>query len=87
MPLATAAADPLDEVRENTPDLLLNLSASPWHQGKQSVRREVLAKVATKCGCPVIYVNLVGGNDELIFDGASMAVNANGERISYLPAF
>ena len=81
------ATDPLNEVREVSPDLLLNLSASPWHQGKQAVRREVLAKVATKCGCPVIYVNLVGGNDELIFDGASMAANADGERISHLPAF
>jgi NAD+ synthase (glutamine-hydrolysing) len=81
------ATDPLNEVREVSPDLLLNLSASPWHQGKQSVRRELLAKVATKCACPVAYVNLVGGNDELIFDGASMAANADGERISHLPAF
>ncbi len=81
------ATDPLNEVREVSPDLLLNLSASPWHQGKQAVRHEVLAKVATKCACPVIYVNLVGGNDELIFDGASMAANADGERISHLPAF
>jgi NAD+ synthase (glutamine-hydrolysing) len=81
------AADPLKEVREDSPEFLLNLSASPWHQGKQAVRRELMAKVATKCECPVIYVNLVGGNDELIFDGASMAVNANGERISHLPAF
>jgi NAD+ synthase (glutamine-hydrolysing) len=81
------AADPLKEVREDSPEFLLNLSASPWHQGKQAVRRELMAKVATKCECPVIYVNLVGGNDELIFDGASMAVNADGERISHLPAF
>jgi NAD+ synthase (glutamine-hydrolysing) len=81
------AADPLKEVREDSPEFLLNLSASPWHQGKQAVRCELMAKVATKCECPVIYVNLVGGNDELIFDGASMAVNADGERISHLPAF
>jgi NAD+ synthase (glutamine-hydrolysing) len=81
------AADPLKEVREDSPDFLLNLSASPWHQGKQAVRREVLAKVASNCACPVAYVNLVGGNDELVFDGASMAVNADGELIANLPAF
>ena len=81
------SADPVAEIREHSPDLLLNLSASPWHQGKQSVRRELMTQVAGKCGCPVIYVNLVGGNDELVFDGASMAVDANGESISHLPAF
>ena len=81
------SADPLNEVQENTPDFLLNISASPWHKDKQSVRRELLNKVANKCNCPVIYVNLVGGNDELIFDGSSMAVDADGERISHLTAF
>ena len=79
--------DPLEEVAQAQPDLILNLSASPWHRGKQERRRELLAKVAGKCACPIAYVNLVGGNDELIFDGGSMAVNADGETLSVLPSF
>jgi len=78
-------SNPLDDLGEV--DLLLNLSASPWHQGKQALRRELLGKVAVKCACPVAYVNLVGGNDELIFDGGSMAVAANGTSLAILPGF
>ncbi len=77
--------DPLENLGEV--DLLLNLSASPWHQGKQSMRRGLLAKVAAKCACPVAYVNLVGGNDELIFDGGSMAVTADGTTLTTLSTF
>ncbi len=80
-------SNPLDDLGESPPDLLLNLSASPWHRGKQAIRRELLAKVATRCACPLVYVNLVGGNDELIFDGASMAVAADGAPVAVLPAF
>ena len=62
--------------------LIINASASPWHLGKNQVRREMLAQLAAKTGCPVVYCNLVGGNDELIFDGASLAFNARGELLA-----
>lgn len=59
--------------------LLLNISASPWHLGKNQTRRDMLSNLAAKTSCPLLYCNLVGGNDELIFDGASMAFDAGGQ--------
>ena len=79
--------DPLDEVAAARPDLILNLSASPWHLGKQAERHDLLAKVTAKCGCPLAYLNVTGGNDELIFDGASLALDAQGGPLARLPAF
>ena len=69
------AHDPLDEIAQENPDLLINLSASPWHIRKDEQRIELLGRVAKKCKCPVVYVNAVGGNDELVFDGFSLSVN------------
>jgi len=62
--------------------LILNISASPWHLGKQKTRYEMLASLARKAKCPVAYCNLVGGNDELIFDGESLVFNATGTLIA-----
>lgn len=62
--------------------LLLNISASPWHLGKNRVRQQLLAALAVKGRCPVLYCNLVGGNDELIFDGASLALDAQGRLLA-----
>jgi NAD+ synthetase len=58
------------------------MSASPWHLGKHRVRREMLASLAAKTRCPVVYCNLVGGNDELVFDGASVAFNREGRLVA-----
>ncbi|RME95541.1 MAG: NAD+ synthase [Verrucomicrobia bacterium] len=57
---------------------LLNLSASPWHLGKNRVRHEMLATLARRLHVPLLYCNSVGGNDELIFDGASLALDREG---------
>jgi NAD+ synthetase len=62
--------------------ILFNISASPWNLGKNKVRREMLSRLAAKSNCPLLYCNLVGGNDELVFDGASLAFNARGELIA-----
>jgi NAD+ synthetase len=62
--------------------LILNISASPWHLGKNRLRREMLANLAAKAACPLVYCNLVGGNDELVFDGASLVFNARGELLA-----
>ena len=80
-------ADPLDEIASEKPDFLINLSASPWYSGKECLRIELLAGVARKVDCPVVYVNSVGGNDELVFDGFSLSLNANGELITSSRSF
>lgn len=58
--------------------LILNLSSSPYHAGKWETRRELVARHARDSGCPVAYCNLVGGQDELVFDGGSMVVAPDG---------
>lgn len=58
--------------------VLFNLSASPWHLGKDRTREEMLRSLAGKSGVPVVYCNLVGGNDELIFDGGSLVMGSTG---------
>ena len=71
--------DPLDKMEADCPDLLINLSASPWFLGKERNRLQLLQKVVHKLNCPVSYVNAVGGNDELIFDGSSTTLDKNGK--------
>jgi NAD+ synthetase len=61
--------------------LLLNLSASPWHLGKNETRRAMLSSLASKAKVPLIYCNAVGGNDELVFDGASLVLNGAGQTV------
>ncbi|NKB23952.1 MAG: NAD+ synthase [Kiritimatiellae bacterium] len=68
-------------------DLLINLSASPYHKGKRSLREKVLKQTASKLQIPIAYCNLVGGQDELVFDGASMALSPTGETIARGPQF
>jgi NAD+ synthase (glutamine-hydrolysing) len=79
--------DPIDEIAGQKPDLLLNLSASPWYLKKDRHRIELLGEVAKKCDCPIIYLNAVGGNDELVFDGMSMSVNRAGDPVSISDSF
>lgn len=71
--------NPLPIIAKDTPDLLINLSASPWHQGKQERRLQILKKTVQEIGCPICYVNSIGGNDELIFDGGSLTIGEKGE--------
>lgn len=59
--------------------LLININASPYHHGKEAERMELLRARARQGNMPVVYVNLVGGQDELVFDGRSLAVSADGE--------
>jgi NAD+ synthase (glutamine-hydrolysing) len=68
-------------------DILFNVSASPWHLGKNRVRHAMLASLVAKTRCPLVYCNLVGGNDELIFDGASLVFNASGGLVARGAAF
>lgn len=81
------ATDPLKILAQEKVDLIFNLSASPWHNEKNEIRSTLITDAASQCHCPVIYCNLVGGNDELIFDGRSLVANSSGEAISALAAF
>lgn len=67
--------------------LMLNLNASPFHQGKQEEREAIVAARAREGNMPVVYVNLVGGQDELVFDGGSVVVSRQGETCFRAPAF
>ena len=79
--------DPLKDMAAQGLDLVLNLSASPWHNEKNELRASLLKGAARQCGCPVVYCNAVGGNDELIFDGRSLAVDGQGRIMAGMEAF
>jgi NAD+ synthase (glutamine-hydrolysing) len=79
--------DPAADLVAAGVDLLLNISASPWHLGKESTRLSMLRSLCAKSGVPVLYCNLAGGNDELVFDGRSLAFNAEGGLLAEGAAF
>ncbi|KAA3621535.1 MAG: NAD+ synthase [Proteobacteria bacterium] len=81
------SAPVVDAVGEGA-EIILNLNASPFHINK-SVERETLivGSVARRLGVPVVYTNLVGGQDELVFDGASFVVDGDGHVVHRMPAF
>ncbi len=78
---------PIDQLSSEPIDLLVNLSASPWHIDKNEIRERLVSDIAKSCQAPLVYVNAVGGNDELIFDGRSMVADAQGELIAGLASF
>lgn len=70
--------DPVDELVEAGAEMILNLSASPYHLGKPAVRREMISEIAREAGVPVVYCNSIGANDQLVFDGHSLVAMADG---------
>ncbi|RRJ95534.1 hypothetical protein Ga0100231_015780 [Opitutaceae bacterium TAV4] len=68
-------------------DLMVNLSASPWQQEKETLRLQLVADTARALRAPVVYCNAIGGNDELIFDGRSLTVDAGGRLLARLASF
>jgi NAD+ synthetase len=79
--------DPLEELMREHPAVHINLSSSPFWHGKRATRRDMLAAIARRDGIPVLICNQVGGNDSLIFDGSSFALNARGEVIAQAASF
>jgi NAD+ synthase (glutamine-hydrolysing) len=79
-------ADPARQAADSAAALLVNLNASPFHAGKQAQREQLVAERARETGLPVMYVNLVGGQDELVFDGASFVVSHDGDLVQRAPA-
>ena len=80
-------ANPVESLVEEGAEVLINISASPWHLGKNQVRQAMLENTVTKVRRPLVYCNAVGGNDELIFDGGSLALNAEGRAMGCAPYF
>lgn len=79
--------DPVAELASAGVSVLLNPSCSPWHVGKALERRRMIADLAARHELPIVFVNQVGGNDELIFDGGSFAADARGRIHAALPLF
>ena len=80
-------AEPAAAACADGAELLLVLNASPYHQGKRSDRQRALSARARENHVPVIYCNLVGGQDDLLFDGQSMLFDADGKLLALAPAF
>lgn len=79
--------DPIADLARQGMDLLINISASPYFLNKEDVRCRLMSKHARDYGIPVIYVNQVGANDELIFDGQSIFIDRSGRIAALMPAF
>lgn len=79
--------DPVEETARAGATALLNIAASPYSAGKIRLREEMLRAIAVKRGIPVIYVNLVGGNDSLVFDGASCVLDPRGQVLARAAVF
>jgi NAD+ synthase (glutamine-hydrolysing) len=75
--------DPVKELIAQGAEAIINISASPWHDGKERVRLEMFQRVARDESVPLAQVNLVGANDELIFDGHSVVLNQQGEPLAF----
>ncbi len=80
-------SDFLTPLKRMKPDLVVNLSASPFHAGKWKERETVAKAAARALGAPVAYCNLVGGQDELVFDGGSFVIRPDGRKIHQAPLF
>ena len=80
-------AEPAANARANGAELLLVMNASPYHLEKDNTRLAVLKERTQATGLAVVYLNMVGGQDELVFDGGSCALNSKGELVMAMPQF
>ncbi len=78
---------PIRQAKAAGAELILNLNSSPFHRGKRNERWELVGSKAERFGLPVVYVNQVGAQDELVFDGGSFAADANGDIVAAAPNF
>jgi NAD+ synthetase len=79
--------EPVRALVEQGAEIILNLSASPFSLNKPAIRNEMVSALARAYNRPICYCNAVGGNDQLVFDGNSIAVNSAGQLIAQLPGF
>lgn len=78
---------PIESLQRAGIDLLLNLSASPFESGKPAKRRAMMSGIARRLDVPLVYANLVGGNDQLVFDGHSLVIDRAGAVVAQFPGF
>ncbi len=79
--------DPASAAADEGAQLLLTLNASPYHKAKQDTRRDIAGARVDENSIPLVYCNLAGGQDELVFDGNSFALDSTGKLVAQLPAF
>ena len=79
--------DPVEELVHGGAKVVISINASPYHKDKRALRRDIFAAAARRHRVPVIYVNQVGGNDQLVFDGSSFAMDAQGRVIASARSF
>jgi NAD+ synthase/NAD+ synthase (glutamine-hydrolysing) len=79
--------DPVEELASQGSEILISINASPYHMGKRELRRQIFAATAVRHRIPLVYVNQVGGNDSLVFDGSSFAMDAEGRVIASAASF
>jgi NAD+ synthase (glutamine-hydrolysing) len=79
--------DPVDELARKGAELLIVVNGSPYHVGKRALRREVFSAAARRHRLPLVYVNMTGGNDQLVFDGSSFCVNGEGDIVAAAKSF
>ncbi len=78
---------PMKELKQLNPDMVINIAASPFSYNQGQIRQQIIAQKAAKNEIPFFYVNQIGANTELVFDGSSLAVNSKGEIIKQLNSF
>lgn len=81
------AIDPADQCVQSGAELLINISASPWGSGKHRVREQLVSRAARRTKTFTVLVNQAGGNDDLIFDGGSVACDGQGRTVARMPLF
>ncbi|HLG97467.1 MAG TPA: NAD+ synthase [Bryobacteraceae bacterium] len=79
--------DPVEELAGAGAALLISINASPYHMGKREQRHQIFAATARRFKLPIVYVNQVGGNDQLVFDGSSFAMDNEGRLVSVAASF
>ena len=77
----------IKQAYDNKADLILNINASPYHLKKIENRKELLINHSSKYSLPIVYANQIGGQDELVFDGTSMAIDGRGKQVIQLAKF
>src|SRR5262249_14179331 len=84
---AWSPTGPIPEQAAGGAELIVNLNASPFYAGRLGERMRMLATRAEDASCALVYVNMVGGQDELVFDGASLVFDPNGRLVASAPSF
>ncbi len=81
------SVDPVEELLRSGANMVLNISASPFHLKKRELRREMLETIARDNKVPVVFVNQIGGNDSLVFDGSSLVIAPDGRTVARAKSF